>query len=119
MFFFIDQDVYRITIEFLKAEGHDVIPVKEVGLEQTSDRLLLRKARELDRIFITRDKDFGSLVFLEKELSCGVILLRGKSSEIKSLHNELRIIFKNHTDEELKKNYCVVEPGRYRIRKLK
>lgn len=29
---FIDQDVYKITIEFIKKQGHDVVCAKEVGL---------------------------------------------------------------------------------------
>lgn len=119
MLFLVDQDVYKITIEFLRNEGHDAIPIKEVGLEQNSDRILLQKAREMDRIFVTQDKDFGNLVFFEKELSSGVILLRGKSSEIEFIHKELKTIFKNHTEKELKRNFCVVESGRHRIRKLK
>jgi predicted nuclease of predicted toxin-antitoxin system len=119
MFFLVDQDVYKITLKFLKNEGHDAIPVKEVGLEQSPDRVLLQKAKEMGRIFITRDKDFGNLVFFEKEVSSGVFLLRGKSSEIKFTYKELNKIFKSHAEEELKKSFCVVESGRHRIRKLK
>jgi len=118
MLFLVDQDVYKITIEFLKNEGHDAIPVKEVGLEQSPDRVLLQKAKEMDRIFITRDKDFGNLVFFEKEVTSGVFLIRGESSEIKFIHKELKKVLKNHTEEELKRSFCVVESGRHRIRKL-
>jgi len=119
MLFLVDQDVYKITIDFLKNDDHDVIPVKEVGLEQSSDKVLLQKAKEMDRIFVTRDKDFGNLVFFEKEVSSGVILLRGKSSEIRFIHKELKTILISHTEEELKRSFCVVESGRHRIRKLK
>jgi predicted nuclease of predicted toxin-antitoxin system len=73
----------------------------------------------MDRIFITRDKDFGNLVFFEKELSNGVILLRGKPLETELIHKELKTIFKSHSEEELKRNFCVVESRRHRIRKLK
>jgi hypothetical protein len=34
MLFLADQDVYKITIEFLRNEGHDVVSIKEVGLEK-------------------------------------------------------------------------------------
>ncbi len=59
MRFLIDQDVYRITIDELKEWGHDVVTAKELGMQQASDQDLLRKAREIDRLLITRDKDFG------------------------------------------------------------
>ena len=68
-----DQDVYRVTIDQLKEWGHDVVTAKELGMQRAADEDLLKKARELDRLLITRDKDFGTLVFLKKELSPGVI----------------------------------------------
>ena len=37
-----DQDVYRITIEWLRKEGHDVLTVKQVGMERASDKAFLR-----------------------------------------------------------------------------
>ena len=115
----IDQDIYQTTIEFLIKEGHDVIRVKRLGLERASDLVLLQKAKEMERIFLTRDKDFGTLVFLERESSGGVILLRGRPSEIESIHSELAVVLQNYTEEELKRYFCVVEPGRRRLRKLK
>lgn len=37
---------------------------------------VLRRARSEDRVVITRDKDFGALVFRERARSVGVILIR-------------------------------------------
>jgi predicted nuclease of predicted toxin-antitoxin system len=34
---------------------------------------LLQKARVMKRLFVTRDKDFGALVFLKEEIATGVI----------------------------------------------
>jgi len=64
MRFLIDQDVYRVTARFLSSLGHDIVPVALVGLSRANDEELLRLAREQDRILITRDRDFGSLVFV-------------------------------------------------------
>ncbi len=119
MRFLADQDIYRLTIEFLIKEQHDVIPVKNLGLERAPDILLLRKAKAMERIFVTRDKDFGSLVFFEEEASSGVIFMRGKPREIELIHRELSVVLENHTEIEMSKYFCVVEPGRHRLRKLK
>jgi len=119
MRFLVDQDVYQATIEFLLKQGHDVVPIKRLGLERASDLLLLQKAKELERLFVTRDKDFGALVFLEKEASGGVVFLRGKPTEIELIHSELVGVLQSHTEDEMKKYFCVVEPGRHRLRKLK
>ena len=103
----IDQDVYHLTIEFLIRGHHDVIPVKQLALERAPDILLLRKAKEMERIFVTRDKDFGTLVFFEEEASCGVIFLRGKPQEIELIHSELAVVLENHTELELKKYFPI------------
>ena len=118
MQFLADQDVYYITIEWLREEGHDVVTVKEVGMQGAADRDLLKRAREMDRLLLTRDKDFGALVFLEESESSGVILLRITPLTVDEIHQELRRLLEEQTEEELKKLFCVVEPGRYRIRRL-
>ena len=74
MRFLADQDVYWITVEWLRKEGHDVVTAKELGMEQAADEELLQEAKRLDRRLLTRDKGFGALVFLRRELSAGVIL---------------------------------------------
>ena len=119
MRFLVDQDVYHLTIEFLIKRHHDVLPVKHLGLERAPDILLLRKAKEMERIFVTRDKDFGTLVFFEEEASAGVIFMRGKPREIELIHSQLAMVLENHTEVEMKKYFCVVEPGRHRLRKLR
>ena len=119
MRFLIDQDVYHLTIEFLLKGHHDVIPVKQLGLERAPDILLLRKAKEMERVFVTRDKDFGTLVFFEEEASGGIIFLRGKPKEIELIHSELALVLENHTEAELNKYFCVVESARHRLRKLR
>ncbi len=63
MKFLIDQDVYVSTTRFLTSLGHDVLPVAQIGLSQADDSNLLKTARERDRIFVSRDRDFGGLVF--------------------------------------------------------
>jgi predicted nuclease of predicted toxin-antitoxin system len=113
-----DQDVYKITVEQLKKWGHDVITAKELGMQQAADRDLLKKTIETNRLLITRDKDFGALVFLEESLNTGVILLRVTPITVEDVHRELYRFFQEHTEEELKHLFCVVEPHRHRIRRL-
>ena len=114
-----DQDVYKVTIEALKLLGHNVVTVKELGMQGATDRDLLRKAKIDNRLLITRDKDFGTLVFWEKELSTGVILLRITPMTTEEVHHEIQRLFDEHKEEELKSLFCVVEPHRHRIRHLR
>lgn len=113
-----DQDVYQITVDQLKKWGHDVMTAKELGMQRASDESLLRKAKETNRIFVTRDKDFGALVFLQEVLSAGVILLRVTPLTVEDVHQELHQLFHKHTESELKNLFCLIEPYRCRIRRL-
>lgn len=118
MRFLVDQDVYKMTVDVLREWGHDAIPVKEIGMARSQDQDLLGAARQADRIFLTRDKDFGELVFLKEEIGRGVIFLRVTPKTLGEVHRELKRLLVEHREEELKHSFCVVEPGRHRIRHL-
>ena len=113
----LDQDVYAGTIKFLQNLGHDAIPVAQIGLAQAADSDLLQKAQELERIFVTRDRDFGGLVFVGR-LGVGVIYLRILPSTQHVVHQELEQILKSYSEETLRNAFVVVEPGRHRFRKI-
>ena len=114
-----DQDIYKATLNQLKEWGHDIVSAKELGMQGAKDEDLLRKAKLEKRLLITRDKDFGTLVFLNKELSTGVIFLKITPVTIMEVHQEIHRLFKEHKEEALKSLFCVVEPHRHRIRYLR
>lgn len=118
MKFLADQDVWKLTIDQFRKWGHSVITAQELNLSTASDITLLNTARKEHRILITRDKDFGELVFLNQEISCGVILLRGQPGLVVELHKQINNLFENHNEEELSSSFCVVSPDKYRIRHL-
>lgn len=118
MRFLADQDVYKITIDALQEWGHDVVSIKEIGLARARDEELLDAARKADRILITRDKDFGNLLFLREEKKTGVIFLRGSPKLFKEVHREFKRLLLEHSEDELKNSFCVIEIGRHRIRHL-
>lgn len=113
----LDHDVYEVTARFLISLGLDVVRVSELGMAAASDEENLRKAIELDRIFITRDRDYGNLVFV-KEIKSSVLYLRVLPSEIAEVHAELERVLMRYNVEELKRAFVVVESGRHRFRKL-
>ncbi|GMV96118.1 MAG: DUF5615 family PIN-like protein [Phycisphaerae bacterium] len=117
MNFLFDQDVYAATVRFVVALGHDAVPVARLGLAQAADAELLRAARNLGRILVTRDRDFGGLVFVEGQ-GPGVIYLRASPSTLNEVHTELRRVLTHYTEPELRRAFVVVEPGRHRIRHL-
>jgi predicted nuclease of predicted toxin-antitoxin system len=115
--FLLDQDVYALTARLLRGLGHNVVTASELGLSRASDSVLLRRAQQDQRIFVTRHKDFGALVFIER-LGKGVLLLRITPSTVEATHTELVKILNTYPPEELALAFIVIEPGQHRFRKL-
>ncbi len=117
MKFLCDQDVYAATVRFLRGLGHAVATAAELGLAQAPDYALLQEAHAQGQLLVTRDRDFGGLVFTQGA-PAGVIYLRIAPSAESSVHAELRRLLEIYTVHELENAFVVVEPGRHRIRRL-
>ncbi|MBN1359186.1 MAG: DUF5615 family PIN-like protein [Sedimentisphaerales bacterium] len=117
MKFLLDQDVYAATSRFLTDLGHDVVRAAEIGLSQAADKRLLSVAAEQGRILITRDRDFGALVFVNA-LGSGVLYLRLLPSTLKPVHSELARVLKLYDEGELRKVFIVIEADGHRLRRL-
>lgn len=113
----LDQDVYEKTARFLIALEHDVVRVSELGMARATDEENLKKAIELNRIFVTRDRDYGNLVFV-KEIRSGVLYLRILPSNINLIHAELERVLNLYEENELKSAFVVIEAEKHRFRKI-
>ena len=111
-----DQDVYAATVAFLRGHGHDVVTASEVALSRASDTDLLHAARSDGRILLTRDRDFGGLMFVDASAG-GVIYLRVLPSTLIAVHDELARVLGQYDEQELLNALVVVEPGRHRLRR--
>lgn len=117
MNFLADQDVYAVTIKFMRDMGHDVLPAAALGMANARDVELLRTAHDQQRIFVTRDRDFGALVFVHAS-GPGVIYLRILPSTQQAVHTELARVLTLYSEQQLQASFVVIEPGRHRIRKV-
>lgn len=79
------------------------------------DTDLLAVAAKEQRILVTRDRDFGGLVFLDRK-SGGVIYLRVQPSTVNAVHAELENVLNRYTEDQLRMAFVVIEPGRHRFR---
>jgi predicted nuclease of predicted toxin-antitoxin system len=116
MKFLADQDVWATTTAFLRGLGHDVATASELGMAQADDVDLLHVAQQQGRVFVTRDRDYGGLVFVQGNAP-GVIYLRILPSTRDAVHSELERVLSLYPDTDLHAAFIVVEPGRHRIRK--
>ena len=113
----LDQDIYATTARFLTRSGYDVVLAAQLGLARAADEVLLRVAQEQVRVFMTRDRDFGNLVFV-RELGAGVLYLRISPATQNAVHHQLERVLTTYSSDELTKAFVVIEPDGHRIRKL-
>lgn len=73
---FTDENIDPEFLSYLKIQGFDVFDVKENGLSGSLDDVLLALAFEQNRIVVTLDCDFGTLIYRDNHPFLGIIYLR-------------------------------------------
>jgi len=115
MKFLADEGIDAPIVREMRTAGYDVyyIAEEEAGVE---DDYILKKANEEKRILITKDKDFGELVFRLKQIHAGVILARLEGIKPKT---KAKFILKAILDHEniLENAFTIIQPGIVRVRK--
>lgn len=117
MRFLLDQDVYAGTARLLRGLGHDVLLAAQLGLERADDEVLLEAGRREARILITRDRDFGGLVFVEGR-GPGVVYLRMLPATERLVHDQLEVVITSYPEDELRSAFVVIQPHGHRIRRI-
>ena len=78
MRFLLDNNI-SIRLEGLLARsGHDAVHVRQLGLGSAADPEVLRAARGAERILVSADTDFSTILSLEHASSPSLILWRSQ-----------------------------------------
>lgn len=114
MKFVADESLDFQIVNRLRRDGFDILYVAEMT-PGISDEEVLHLAEGNSCLLLTADKDFGELVFRQRLISSGVVLIRlsGLSAERKA--DIVSSAVKLHSAEFLG-SFTVIAPGHIRIR---
>ncbi|MDB6058663.1 MAG: hypothetical protein JWO95_2507 [Verrucomicrobiales bacterium] len=110
-----DESVDYPIIARLRQDGFEIVAIAEIS-PAVPDDFILEKARTQKLLLLTGDKDFGELVFREKLVSEGVVLVRLSGLKPETKAELVSTNFRQHANEFIG-NFSVISPGMLRVRK--
>ncbi len=115
MKFLLDENIGKEVAKFLEQLGYSASRIKLIS-PGIDDYKVLDISVSKNLILITSDKDFGELIFKEKEPSTGVIFLRLEDESSENKIKAIKKVFSKH--KNIKNKFITVKEkgGKFRVR---
>lgn len=118
MRFLIDNALPPSLAQELSKTGHDALHVRDIGMAAASDQAIFEHALREERVVLSADTDFGTLLAIWNASKPSVVIFRQSDKRQKAL---LMLLMTNlvRIQEALEEGSIVVfDDRRIRIRKL-
>jgi len=114
--FLVDESLPRAATLALRAAGHDVADVRDVGLRSHPDSEVHARAVEEERIVAAADLDFANAVRFPPGTHPGIVVLRVPNSWSSDARGERLVSGIGDTGADaLRGAIVIVEPDRVRV----
>ncbi|MFB2978736.1 DUF5615 family PIN-like protein [Microseira sp. BLCC-F43] len=118
MRFLANMGISPRTVKWLRSQGHEAIRLVEKGWQFLTDEEIVIKARQEERIILTRDFGIDSLIVMSGELSPSIILLRLNDERPEMVNEILAEVLPQFANELELGAIITVSEEAIRVRKL-
>ena len=119
MKFLVDNALSPAIAETLSIAGHDAVHVRQYGLQAATGEEVFARASDEQRVRVSADTDFGTLLALRKGIRPSVILFRGNSPRRPADQAAVLLANIGALQPDLEEGcIAVIEPARLRVRRL-
>ena len=118
MRFLADMGVSQGVAAWLRERGHDVVHLRDEGLQRLPNGEIFAKAVGEQRVILTFDLDFGEIVALCGGEIASVVLFRLNNTTTPFMIQRLGVVLPQVRKALQDGAIVVVQDGRHRIRRL-
>jgi predicted nuclease of predicted toxin-antitoxin system len=106
------------VVDWLREAGHEVLHLREEGLQRLPNGEIFRKAHAEERVVLTFDLDFGEILAHCAGQIVSVVLFRLHNTRTDHVIDRLSTVLRQAGAALATGAIVVVEEGRHRVRKL-
>ena len=107
MKFLVDMPLSPKTAEYLRSLGYDTIHLFEVSQERATDSEIIEMAKKQNRIILTMDIDFSTILAHTGASTPGVIIFRIRYATVERINSYLKTLLEKFASDEMRNSVQV------------